>query len=255
MSKKGVAFFYKALSPENRHFAYTPPEACELAKGTLYQSWFDALKLSPWYKKIAETGDFPSEKAKEAWENFGDLRNISFEDWWLKTGYEIYSERVPYRQLQVAIDYPEDQEKPPVLKIEVPLNLSPQMLQDQFKKLLKAHEQYDKYDRWNYSTAKVHQFRESKLTFGVIKELLNYYEKYEQQGGQSQITLDQFAILMKINPKVKIESGDSPAQVNDKKIILANNASYFLQRAKNFMANATELHFPSDSPHIWVTGK
>ena len=50
-------------------------------------------------------------------------------------------------------------------------------------------------------------------------------------------------------PVIKVD------EVNDKKIILANNASYFLQRAKNFMANATELHFPSDSPHIWVTGK
>ena len=95
-------FYYKGLGPEERIFAQTPEAAAAKAKGTLYEAWFDVLQTSPWYNKICETQDFPSDKAREAWEHFGDLRGKTFSKWWLERGYKIFAEVVPYQPMQIA---------------------------------------------------------------------------------------------------------------------------------------------------------
>lgn len=81
-----ISFHYKGLDAEDRIFAKSPAESAALAKGTLYEAWFDVLQISPWYRGIAETGEFPSQQAKETWGYFGDLTDRNFSDWWLTVG-------------------------------------------------------------------------------------------------------------------------------------------------------------------------
>lgn len=253
-------FYYKGLSPEERIFAQTPQAAAAKAMGTLYEAWFDVLQTSPWYNKICETQEFPSRKAEETWKYFGDLRDITFSKWWLATGFKIFAEVVPYQPIQITdlkieLKGSKDQKKPPLLKIEVPLNLSPSALKDQFNEILKAHKLYsDEFDRWDYSTAQVHQDRETKLTYTTIKKWMQVYQSYEKQKDMKGFKLYNFAKDQELHPTLfrgLLKRGEVPDQ-GDLRIQAANVASDILKKAMFLMANATEMSFPNTSPHEWA---
>ena len=251
-------FYYKGLGPEERIFAQTPEAAAAKAKGTLYEAWFDVLQTSPWYNKICETRDFPSNKAREAWEHFGDLRGTTFSKWWLETGYKIFAEVVPYQPMQIAdlkieVKKSKDLKKPPVLKIEVPLNLSPAALKDQFNEILKAHKLYtDEFDRWDFSTADVHQERETKLTYATIKKWTQVYKAYEIQKDKKDFKLYNFSRDLELHPKLFINIRKRVDVPEDLRTEAANVASDILKKAMFLMANATEMSFPNTAPHEWA---
>lgn len=252
-------FYYKGLAAEDRIFAKSPSESAVLAKGTLYEAWFDVLQTSPWYREIAQTGIFPSDGAKRTWQNFGDLENKVFESWWLTTGYQIFAENVPYYPMQIAdldVEVRHPYSRPPTLKIEVPLNLSPTELQKQLGEIIRAHAAYssESYDRWNYSTAPVHQHRETRLTFQSIRRWLQVCRNYEQLRASENITLSDFALKFKLIPKFKPEIPGFALTASDRQK-LANATSDILKPVRNLMANATEGIFPSTEPHSWATGK
>ena len=260
-------FHYKGLSAEDRTFAKTPTESAELARGTLYEAWFDTLKMSPWYNEIAVTGVYPSDAAEATWKHFGDLRKATFAAWWRRRGYQIFAEEVPYTEVQTTdlafnvVNGDEQSNKPPILRLDIPLNLSPAALQEQFRKILRAHENYQgEFDRWHFSTAPVHQERESKFHYSTIKQLLSFYKEYEVASSEEGLKLHEFALRKKLIPgrskaKAKdirhaIESNSELLQ--NEKTMLANAVSDKLKQAKFLMANATEGHFPDDRPHPWA---
>ena len=251
-------FYYKGLGPEDRIFAQSLESAAAKAKGTMYEAWFDVLQASPWYNKIAETQEFPSDSARETWEHFGDLRNTTFSKWWLETGYRIFAEMVPYMSMKIAdlkieIKNSSDQQKPPTLKIEVPLNLSPAALKEQFNEILKAHEAYCvEFDRWDYSTAPVHQERETKLTYATIKNWMKVYKAYEKQKDKKDFKLYNFAKEMELHPTLFRGLQKKMDVPEDLRIEASNVASDILKKAMFLMANATEMSFPNTASHEWA---
>lgn len=252
----------KGLSDEDRLFPQTIESSAALAKGTLYEAWFETLKISPWYKEIAETGVFRSLESELTWEKFGDLRNLAFTEWWKATGYKIFSEKTPYQPVQVLdislkVQESKNDNKPPVLKIEVPLNLHPKALKAQFDEILSRHSDYylENKDRWSFSTAQVHQYRESKLTFHTIHRWMHVYNEYEKQKDLSNFKLYNFAKELDLHPslfKGLLKRVDVPV---DLRVEAANVASDILKSARNLMAHATELRFPCTDPHEWVSIK
>lgn len=253
-------FYYKGLSLEERIFAQTPQASAAKAKGTLYEAWFDVLQTSLWYNKSCETNEFLSSKAQETWEHFGDLCGTTFSKWWLERGYMIFAELVPYQPMQIAdlkieVKKSKDLKKPPLLKIEVPLNLSPAALKEQFNEILKAHKLYDdEFDRWDFSTAQVHQERETKLTYATIKKWIDVYKAYEKQKDQKDFKLYNFAKEQELHPTLfrgLLKRGEVPDQ-GDLRIQASNVASDILKKAMFLMANATEMSFPNTAPHEWA---
>lgn len=257
-------FYYKGLSIADRTFPHSPSKAASLAKGTLYETWFDVLQASPWYLQMAETGVCLSSKSQEAWEKFGDLRNTTFTDWWLRTGYQIFAEVVPYREIQTVdiayeVRHSKNEVNPPMLRLDVPINLSPAELQEQFNKILRAHQNYyyetRDYERWSHSTAPVHQFRESRLSYDSIKRLLDFYKDYEKEKTERNIKLHEYAIIKKIIPASLRRRRDlklSAILTSVERGMLANAVSDKLKQIRYIMANATELRFPDDTPHDWA---
>lgn len=253
-------FYYKGLSAEDRIYPQTFETAASKAKGTLYEAWFDVLQISPWYKHIAETGEFLSYEANKTWEQFGDLRNKTFADWWRETGYRIFAERVPYQPTQITgidvkIKPNKNENKPPVLNIEVPLNLPPAELEKQFREILRRQEEYQnerQFNRWDHSTAPVHQYRETKLNYSTIKKWLHVYQEYEKRKDQEGFKLYNFAWEQELHPTLfvgLVKNLDMPADI---RIDAANVASDILKNAKYLMANATEGRFPCTDPHDWA---
>lgn len=276
-----VDFYYKGLSIEDHIYPHTPSESFRLAKKTLYEAWFDTLRLSPWYMHICETKSFPSNASKDTWKHFGDLQNLTFEHWWLKTGYKIFSEKRPYSPInEVTLDYAihrgNDDEKAPSLILEIPLNLSPAELRRQFDKLVDMHTSYvieikkgdvtsndgdnmfaatRSFNRWDHSTAAIHQQRDTKMTYQQIKHWLTTFKAWESaKFNNPTITLTQFAIDLKLSPEGKRlydSSNDLTGRGAQK---LANAASEQLKMARTLMAHATEGVFPCTEPHSWTTG-
>ena len=69
-------------------------------------------------------------------------------------------------------------ENVPVLSVDIPLDVSPQLLREQLEALLKQyHPNYKKYDRWKTSTAKA-KLRATRLTFESINLCLQVYKKW-----------------------------------------------------------------------------
>ena len=252
-------FWFKGLSAEDHHFGHTPAKSATLAKGTLYEAWFDTLQASPWYRDISATRIFLSEAAEENWKNFGDLRDLKFEPWWRAKGYKLFAEKVPFRdvkeiKLKHRVDSPVDPVKPPVLILEIPLNLSPKYLEAQVRNVLLAHKNYaSDFNRWEHSTARLHQERETKLTYASINNWLTIYNSWiDAKVENSTLTQYEFSRDKNLDPNLARNYGRDVLHNPEERVIFANALSQYLKPARRLMANATEGIFPSTERHEWA---
>ena len=249
-------FYYKGLPIENEFFPFTPEQSAEQAKGSMYEAWFDALKASPWYNKICETREFPSELAKECYEKFGDLRPMSFKKWWLQTGYEIFAERVRYEGMQdrgvvsgatKTLKYRKGENEPSKLLVDVPLNLDPKKLKEQFEDILREHSRYYEHkNRFKESTASAPFERDSKLSYGVIKSWLDVYKAVEAERALNKdATLTDICRKLELRKNLFAEYGEGTV-IDDPRIRqqAANAISEYYQKALRLMAHVTEMRFP-----------
>ncbi len=249
-------FYYKGLPIENEFFPFTPEQSAEQAQGSMYEAWFDALKASPWYNDICETRVFPSDAAKECYENFGDLRPFSFKKWWLEKGYMIFAERVRYEEMQdrgivngatKTLKYKKGENDPNKLLIEVPLNLDPRKLREQFEEILRQHSAYYEHkNRFEESTAPVPLDRDSKFGYGTIKSWLHVYKEVEKERAlHNDATLVDICRKLGLRKSLFADFGEGTV-VDDPQIRqqAANAISEYYQKARRLMAHATEMRFP-----------
>lgn len=255
-TKAGQAqLFFKGFPEDVRFKSHTIPESVERAKGTLYETWFNALQLSPYYQRICQTKEFPSDQAEKTFLLFGDLRNINFEKWWVATGYGIFAEKKPFNKVSVSNEKDEAGEEVPILRLEIPLNVSPKTLRNQFDSLLELHHpHYKDFDRWKASTAEV-RFENKKLTSASLNLYLDVYRAFLEIKDDGELGLYELGVNLKINPKLVIVHRDQPKEVADKKIRMANAVSEYIEKAKNLVAYATEGIFPCVENHHWIERK
>ena len=251
-----VDFYYKGLMDENEFFPYTPEQSADRAKGSMYEAWFDTLKASPWYIKMCETREFPSESAKECYEKFGDVRPFSFKTWWLRTGYEIFAERVRYEGMQAhevtattSLKFNKGEDEPSKLIVEVPLNIDPRKLKEQFDQILRDHSNYyDHKNRHVESTAPVPFDRDRKLDYVTIKLWIDVYKNVElaRTMTRRESALYEVCRKMKLRNKLFADFFEG-SDIDDPKIKqkAASAVDEYYQKALRLMANATEMVFPS----------
>lgn len=254
--------YYKGLPPEYFTKPHTVEASTKLAKGTIYESWFDTLKASPWYSHFIDTNNFPTEESLKVYRKFGDLRNVSFSGWWKSTGYRIFAESVPFEDVQVidfesSVSQPRDLDAHPSIRIDIPLNLSPQYLESKIKQLIRDYSIYhESYERWRHSTAAIHPFKDNNLNYQTITKLLDLYKSYiEQTTINPNLSQAQFTIEANIDSNALREYKKSKRAINLNQAMrekLANVTSDYLKRSRYLMANATEGIFPCEDPHRWA---
>jgi len=251
--KAGQAqLFFKGLPEDVRFKSYTIPESLERAKGTLYETWFNALQLSPHYQSICKTHEFPSDEAKRTYELFGDLRNVVFDTWWIEVGYGIFAEKKPFNKVAVNNQTNDFGEDVKVLHLEIPLNVSPKTLRAQFDNLLELHHpHYKDFDRWQASTAPV-RMESRKLTSVSLNICLDVYRLFIEKSKQGDVQLYGIGEALRINPKNDVKSNDRPAEIAEKHIKMSSAVSEYLEKAKNLVAHATEGRFPCTDNHCWI---
>jgi len=250
-----IEYFYKGLPYENEVFGYTLESSAAKSKGSMYEAWFDLLQASPWYGKMA-SGNYPSELAKKTWDGFGDLSKLTFSDWWRKCGYEIFAEKVPYREVEkIDLNYKikstKDKDAIPVLHIEVPLNLHPDALKAQFAEILKRQKelyQTDRFNRWDHSRADFHLARDGKLDYSDIKFRLDLYAELQKErvkpGFQKNLFAQRKGLVRHISQNVSL-TNQQTKELND-------SLDHLIEQTLSLMANATEGRFPETYTHPWV---
>ena len=247
-----ASLFFKGFPEDVRFKSYSIPESLERAKGTLYETWFNALQLSPYYQAICEGGQYPSDEAKRTYELFGDVRDTTFDTWWIEVGYGIFAEKKPFNKVSVNNQTNSFGEDVKVLHLEIPLNVSPKTLRAQFDNLLELHHpHYRDFDRWQASTAPV-RMESRKLTSVSLNICLDVYRSFIEKSKQGDVQLYEIGEELKINPKYAVKHSDRPAEIAEKHIKMSSAVSEYLEKAKNLVAHATEGRFPCTDNHHWI---
>lgn len=249
-------FFYKGFPEDVRFRAHTVPQSLEIAKGTLYQAWFDALQLSPYYAKAIDTGIWPSEEVQQTYKTFGDLRQTDFDRWWVGKGHSLFAEQHAFRRVLVTDASDESGHIGPTLKLEIPLNVSPATLKRQFDELLKEHHpHYKDFDRWKASSAPM-RMENRKLTSVSINLYLQVYRRWVDKGGLiKDVHLFEIGEELGLDPKNVVLRTDYPKEASAKHLKMSLMVTEYLEKAKNLVAHATEGRFPCVDDHPWIERK
>lgn len=242
--------FYKGFPVENDIYGFTFEVAASKAKHSIYESWFDVLKASPWYAEAQKTRDFKNQAMAETFDMFGDLTDLTFEQWWKATGHKIFKERIPFTGIKpVDLNYKlresKDPNEPPILMLEVPLHLDIKILRRQFDEILRMQEAYQdrrKFSIFDNTTARAKIFQlGQKFGYEIIKKDLEIYFDHQIESVKEGFIAYQFA------QKHRLLDGDgvvTNAILDSDKSKLIGALKYSLENTKRLIANATVGRFP-----------
>ena len=111
------------------------------------------------------------------------------------------------------------------------------------------------FNRWEHSTAEVHQQRDTKMTYQQINIWLTIFKDWTAaKEANPKLTLTQFSLQKNLSHEGKRIYNSSSTTSNKGEQMLANAASEPLKMARFLMAHATEGVFPFTEPHPWATG-
>lgn len=258
LPKSKPTFFFKGFPEDCRFKSHTTPESVAIARGTLYEAWFRALKVSPFYPPNCSIEDIRSDHVQATYDRFGDLSEIDFGNWWQKTGYQLFAETSPFRRIELSDGKDDSNEQTPTLKLEIPLNVSPATLKRQFEVLLqKHHPHYKDFDRWEASTApmRLQSRKLTSLSINLYLDVYAHYLKKAKEDGEDNVRLYEICEELALNPKLKITNTDRPSDVQDKRLKMSLTVSEYLEKAKNLCAHAAEGRFPCTDNHQWIERK
>ena len=243
-----LGFFFKGFPEDVRFRRHTVPESLEIARGTLYETWYRCLQLSPYMAESLASGVWRSEKQEETYQQFGDLSDTTFDSWWLARGYELFREKGDFKKISVQQDAATI-ESGQTMVLEIPLTVSPVTLKEQFDDLLRQHHpQFKRFDRWQHSSA-TSKLRSSKLTSVSLNLYVNVYQHWLMD---TSAALYEIGEQMALNPRYVVKRNDMPEDVKDKRLQMALLVSEYLGKAKNLVAHASEGRFPFTDDHEWI---
>ena len=130
------------------HFRYASEEA-ELAdaRESVRRWWWEYLRLSKTYWLLCQTsGPYNArtldERLAAIYRKFGNVYDLSFDDWWKKRGARIFEEqKEPPKVIEIASDLSNLSEyRERKILIEIPLVLSRVTIQRKISAILKQHE-------------------------------------------------------------------------------------------------------------------
>lgn len=241
-------FFFKGLPEDVRFRRHTVPESLEIAKGTLYETWYRCLKASPYTIEAVKTGIWRSLAQEQTYQRFGDLTGTTFESWWTDRGYDLFREKSDFKRISVTneVDSGGGDNR---LLLEIPLTVSPATLKAQFDELLRQHHpHYKGFDRWKHSSAHA-RLQSSKLTSVSLNLYVSVYEEWIKDTGQHLYAIGE---KMALNPRFTVKKGDLHSEVVDKHVQMSLQVTEYLGKAKNLVAHASEGRFPCTEDHEWV---
>ena len=227
----------------------------------MYFYWFKALQLSPWYANMELGMPALSNEANATFKLFGEVSKTSFDKWWMKTGVEIFAEKIPYNPVsKIDAEYLVKKSKsgdaPDILRVAFPMNLDNTALIAAFKDLLEKYRgsPLRDFDRFAHSTATVHEYRESRVVLASLKNSLEWFERWTvAKANDPDLTMADFSFANKVNPVLSRKFNTKRVLPADREQF-ANALSTHIKFSKNLIAHATEGIFPCATDHHWAQG-
>ena len=110
------------------------------ARQSPYRWWFEYLQLSKDYWWVCQqAGDTLDADLKSMWEDFGDVHNTNFVNWWIKRGRGLFAEQVSLPKVR-KLDGDKNNlslNQQNYLVLEIPLNLTERTISRQVLALLR----------------------------------------------------------------------------------------------------------------------
>ena len=165
-----------------------PKDSLQEAGESYYRWWWEFLRLSKDYWLISQTAHRDERGRllrvttidhllRRIYFRFGDIHNVSFETWWQKRGYRLFSERQPFPKVSVIPDTPRLRIKRPAddhIWVDIPLKLSARTIKRQIGKILGEHSELRLDDRRRLTTAEYH-LSPSRLSLHTLKRTHEVY--------------------------------------------------------------------------------
>jgi hypothetical protein len=246
-----LEFFFKGFPEDVRLTKHSVPASLAIARGSIYEAWYRCVKLSPYLAEAIDSGEWRSDALRQTYEWFGDLRGTTFDEWWVEVGYGIFKEGKEFRRIhlsEITEDLP-----PKTIRFDVPLTTSPATLKKQFDALLKKHHpHYKQFDRFKQSTA-IAPLKLSKLSSPSINLYLQAYEKQQElKKTNPSVKLYEVGEAMNANPKNVVKESDHSVVKKEKRFLMSQQVTEYIEKARDLIANASEGVFPSTESHRWV---
>jgi hypothetical protein len=229
-------------------FAYQHPtfgrgkdaKSREPYKNSVYYLWWEFLKRNEGYEKCCKSGG--KGKFAKLYKDFGDIHSADFKSWWQKNnlGVTLFAEVLP-PEFKVIVDPADVHRSDKTIYLQVSLDLPKRFLSSQFQKILNKHHSGTRGRRTNrYSTAKYPVT--GHVDTDALQKCLRVYDMKNANPKMRWWEVAQKSNATR-NTQV-IKSGDTPAEITSKKLVLSNTAVRLYKKAVLIIEGVGNAEFP-----------
>ena len=217
-----------------------------------YYYWWEFLRRNEAYAACCAAGGVG--ELEKLYADFGDVLNVTFKQWWLERGYELFAEERADLKLE-ELDSPGDWDvswtKEQVMVVAVPLNIPKRYLQGFFARLLKQRHPTKKPGRKSLrakgtTNADYGLYRNVSVKTLSI-QLKIYDEVMAQKRGEHNRKLAQIGKDLGLAPKsnIRTQKFNDVMDDNKRRAVLAATVSRHFRDACRIVANTAKGQFPN----------
>ena len=224
-----------------------------------YRWWFEYLQLSKDYWWVCQQGgDTLDVKLKEMWDDFGDVHNTNFVNWWIKRGRNIFAEQVSLPKVR-KIDGDKNNlsvNQHKYLVLEIPLNLTERTIGRQVMALLREepNREIKRKSEAQRPLAKLIGIRQSVIRdardIWCLNQIVQNAKKPKATIGKpyDTMTTQQIGIGFRLVRSCLPKFTDTEDVERNKRNGMKVAVSRMIRRASSLIANAEIGVFPSFAP-------
>jgi hypothetical protein len=238
------------------------------ASTSIRRWWWEYLRLSKDYWLLCQTtkGGVPDtydERMAQIYRDFGNIYDCSFEEWWRRTGSELFREqRLPPRVQQItSVESAISGDRAGKILVEIPLQLSKETVQKQINMILELFQDRRPSNRLETSTsrypinvtlARLNVLQKSHEVFCLHRELIAKPTALAQSNmTRLDLEFQERANLFKIGKALGISPSNERLTGTKEEIDRRANSMrqmvwVHMKRAKVLIANVEHGVFPDD---------
>lgn len=228
------------------------------ARRSHYYWWFEYLKLSKDYWWVCkQQGNTLDADLKGMWEDFGDISNTIFDNWWINRGRMLFAEQLHLPKVR-KINGEDNNLNPQsenYLVVEIPLNMTERTISRQVLGLLRAepNRQIKRVSHAKRPLAKLIGIRQSVITDAYsiwsLNQLVQTAKMPTSNIGKpfDTMTSQEIGIFFRLVRSCMPKYTDSEEVERKKRNGMKVAVSRMLQRADALIANAEIGIYPSFS--------
>jgi hypothetical protein len=238
------------------------------ASTSIRRWWWEYLRLSKDYWLLCQTtqGGEPvtyDERLAQIYRDFGNIYDCSFEQWWRRTGSQLFKEQqLPPRVQQItSVESAVSGNRAGKILVEIPLQLSRETIESQIKRILDEYADQRPSNRLETSTSRypinvtlprLNVFQKSHEVYCLHRELIGKPTAMAQSNiNQLDTEFQERANLFKIGKALQISPSNenligTKQQIDRRANSMRQMVWKHMNRARALIANAERGVFPDD---------